>query len=475
MASTILKKALNFSAINPPIFIRAYSTAKRNNLYSRISPLGDPNLSLVPVLDQWVQEGKKVKGAELQHIVRNLRARQRFQHALQSVSAVQLDLIGRVQGLEAAESYFNSLNDEDKVDKVYGALLNCYVREGLVDKSLAHLQKMKDLGFASSALSYNSLMCLYNHTGQFEKIPDVLSHMKQNGVSADNFSYRICMHAYGARSDIGSMEHILEEMENQPHITMDWLTYSTVASVYIKAGLKEKALIYLKKCEEKVSKDAVGYNNLISMYATLGNKDEMMRLWDLQKRNSKKQINRDYITMLGSLVRIGELEESKKLFEEWESSCETYDFRVPNVLLFGYSQRGLIENAEAMLRDIVKKGKTPTPNSWSIVAAGYLDKLNMEKAFECIKEALAVQEENIRWRPKPLLISSILSWLGDNSDADDVEAFISSLKNKVPKSREMFHVLIKAYTRSGKEVDGLLESMKADNITEDEETKSLLS
>ncbi|KAJ0102953.1 hypothetical protein Patl1_04618 [Pistacia atlantica] len=387
MASTVFKKALNFSAINPPIFIRAYSAAKRNNLYSRISPLGDPNLSLVPVLDQWVQEGKKVKGAELQHIVRNLRARQRFQHALQ--------------------------------------------------------------------------------------IPDVLSDMKQNGVSPDNFSYRICMHAYGARSDIGSMEHILEEMENQPHITMDWLTYSTVASVYIKAGLKEKALIYLKKCEEKVSKDAVGYNNLISMYATLGNKDEMMRLWGLQKRNSKKQINRDYITMLGSLVRIGELEESKKLFEEWESSCETYDFRVPNVLLFGYSQRGLIENAEAMLRDIVKKGKTPTPNSWSIVVAGYLDKQNMEKAFECIKEALAVQEENIRWRPKPLLISSILSWLGDNGDADDVEAFISSLKNKVPKSREMFHVLIKAYTRSGKEVDGLLESMKADNITEDEETKSL--
>ncbi|XP_044489054.1 pentatricopeptide repeat-containing protein At4g21705, mitochondrial-like isoform X2 [Mangifera indica] len=381
-------------------------------------------------------------------------------------SAVRLDLIGKVHGLEAAETYFNSLNDEDKIDKVYGALLSCYVREGLVDKSLAHLQKMKELGFASTALNYNDLMCLYSHTGQFEKIPDVLLDMKENGVSPDNFSYRICMNAYGAISDISSMEHILEEMENQPYLTMDWLTYSTVASVYVKADLKEKALIYLKKCEEKVSKDAVGYNHLISLYATLGNKDEMMRLWGLQKRNSKKQMNRDYITMLGSLVKIGELEESEKLFKEWDSSCQTYDFRVPNVLLIGFSQRGLIEKAEAMLRDIVKKGKTPTPNSWAIVAAGYLDKQNMEKAFECIKEALAVHEENKQWRPKPSLISGILSWLGDNRDADEVEAFVVSLINKVPETREMYLALRNAYMRSGKEIDQLLESMKADNITE---------
>ncbi|XP_044489063.1 pentatricopeptide repeat-containing protein At4g21705, mitochondrial-like [Mangifera indica] len=474
MASTILKRALKFTPINSPLFTRAYRAAEGNNLHSRISPLGDPNLSLVPVLDQWIQEGKKCTVFELQRVVRDLRARRRFKHALQvsewmssnglpfsvSDSAVRLDLISKVNGLEAAETYFNSLNGEYKIDKVYGALLSCYVREGLVDKSLAHLQKMKELGFAS-AFNYNDLMCLYRHTGQFEKIPHVLSDMKENGVSPDSFSYRICMRACGARSDSSSMEHILEEMENQPHITMDWLTYSTVASVYIKAGLIEKSLIYLKKCEEKVSKDAVGYNHLILLYATLGNKDEMMRLWGLQKSNSKKLINRDYITMLDSLVKIGELEESEKLFKEWDSSCQTYDFRVPNILLTGFSRRGFIEKAEAMLRDIVKKGKTPTPNSWAIVAAGYLDKQNMERAFECIKEALAVHEENKPWRPRPSLISSILSWLGDNRDADEVEAFVISLKYKVPESREVYLALRNSYTRSGKEVDQLLESMKA--------------
>lgn len=389
--------------------------------------------------------------------------------------AVQLDLIGRVHGLESAENYFRNLDDRDKTGKVYGAFLNCYVREGLVDKSLSHMQKMRELGFAATALNYNDLMCLYTNTGELDKVPDVFLEMKENGVSPDAFSYRICMNSYGARSDFDSIEKILAEMESQPHISMEWMTYATVANIYVKAGEKERARIYLKKCEEKVKKDALGYNHLISLNASLGNKDEMMRLWGLAKTNCKKQLNRDCITMLGCLVKLGELEEAEKLLEEWESSCQCYDFRIPNVLLIGYTQKGLNEKAEAKLRDIVKKQKIPTPNSWSIIAAGYLSKQNMEKAFECMKEALAVQAESKGWRPKPNLISSILNWLGDNGVVEEVEAFVRSLEIKFPKNRDMYHALIKAHIRSGKEVDGLLNSMKADNIEEDEETMTILS
>lgn len=390
-------------------------------------------------------------------------------------SAVQLDLISRVRGLDAAESYFDNLSDQQKNDKTYGALLNCYVREGLVNKSLTHLQKMTELGFASSTLSYNDIMCLYTRSDQLEKIPDVLLEMKKNGVSPDNFSYRICISSHGARSDLNSMEKVLEEMESQPFISMDWTTYSTVANFYIKAAVHEKSLVYLKKCEEKVNKDALGYNHLISHYASLGNKDEMMRLWTLQKAMCKKQVNRDYITMLGSLVKIGDLEETEKLLKEWESCCQFFDFRVPNILLIGYAQKGLIEKAEARVEEFVRQGKTPTPNSWGIVAAGYLERQNMEKVFECMKKALIVRERNKGWRPKPEVISSLLSWLSDSGDIEELEAFVSSLKSVIPVNREMYHALIKAYIRVGKEVDCLLQSMNSDKLDADEETEKILN
>ncbi|KAF3442111.1 hypothetical protein FNV43_RR16027 [Rhamnella rubrinervis] len=99
----------------------------------------------------------------------------------------------------------------------------------------------------------------------------------------------------------------------------------------------------------------------------------------------------------------------------------------------------------------------------------------MEKAFDCMKKALTVREQNKGWRPKPEVISSMLNSLSDSGDIEELEAFVSSLKSVIPVNREMYHSLIKAYVRVGKEVDCLLQSMNSDKIDADEETEKILS
>lgn len=199
---------------------------------------------------------------------------------------------------------------------------------------------------------------------------------------------------------------------------------------------------------------------MISHYGNLGNKEEMLRLWGVHKVVCKKQINRDYITMLGSLVKLGELETAETVLKEWESSCHTYDFRVPNILLIGYCQNDLVDKAETMLHDIIKKGQTPIPNSWAIIAAGYLNMNNMEKAFECMKKAIAVRGQNPAWRPKPHLVSSISKWLGDQQDSREVEAFLSSLKTVVT---------------GNKNVHDATRNTEASGIEEENENEEILS
>ena len=389
--------------------------------------------------------------------------------------AVQLDLIGRVRGFLSAEIYFNNLQNHDQTDKTYGALLNCYVRQRQTDKSLSHLQKMKEMGFASSPLTYNDMMCLYTNVGQYEKVPDVLAEMKLNNVYPDNFSYRICINSYGAVSDNEGVEKVLKEMERQPHISMDWNTYAVAANFYIKAGLSDKAIEALKKSEERLDKrDGLGYNHLISLYASMGNKAEVLRLWGLEKSACKKHINRDYITMLESLVKLGELEEAEKVIKEWESSGNCYDLRVPNIVIIGYSEKGLFEKAQAMLEELMEKGKLTTPNSWGTVAAGYMDNGEMEKAVECMKAAISLHVNNKGWKPNGRVIGGILSWLGEKGRREEVEAFVESLRAVIPMNRQMYHTLIMANIRAGKEVDELLARMKADKIDEDAETKKIL-
>lgn len=389
--------------------------------------------------------------------------------------AIHLDLIGAIHGCEVAESYFSSLIDEDKNEKTYGALLNCYVREGLVTEALQHLQRMKNKGYGSSAITYNNLMVLYKKAGKLEKIPEILAEMKKNGIAPDNFSYRTCISSFSERSDLGGIEKILDEMESQAGISMDWNTYSIAAFQFIRANEKEKALAYMKKAEKSLDGDAVGYNHLISLYAHLEKKDDMMRLWAIQKFVCKKQINRDYITILGSLVKIGELETAKTVLDEWVSSCHTFDFRVPNILLIGYCQKGLAEKSEEILRDIIKRGQNPTPNSWSIIASGYLNNKNPEKALECMKRAVAAKERNDKWMPKPDQVSRLLQWLGEEGGIEEVEAFMWQLKTVMPVNREMYHALIKASVRAGKDTGPVLDQMQNDKIDVDDETQKLLS
>ncbi|XP_006347052.1 pentatricopeptide repeat-containing protein At4g21705, mitochondrial [Solanum tuberosum] len=463
---------------------------KKVSLYSKISPLGNPTCTVTNELDEWVCKGNKIRFAEMQRIILDLRKRKRFSQALEASEwlkssgiftfsstehAVQLDLIGKVHGFPDAESYFNNLSKEDKNDKTYGALLHCYVRQCQMEKALTHLRKMEEEGVSLSSVAFNDIMSLYTRTGEYERIPEMLRHMKEIGVCPDNLSYRICINSYGARSDIEGMERVLNEMENQSFIVMDWNTYAAVANTYVKEGLNDKANSFLKKAEEKIdNKEGIGYNYLISVHSKLGNKDEVIRLWFLEKSALKRCINRDYINMLEALVRLDSLEEAEQLLKEWETSDNCYDIRVPYIVIIGYTDKQLYEKAETMLEDLSTKGKILTPNVWGRLAAGYLDKDKFERGVKCMKVALSLKKDRKGWKPDPKVIMRILSLFAENGNVNDAESFFHSLRPIVAVNREMYHALLKSYIADGKEVESLLNSMRDDNIDENEETKVIL-
>ncbi|GJN19797.1 hypothetical protein PR202_gb07106 [Eleusine coracana subsp. coracana] len=460
-----------------------YSTEKLRperplGLQSTLSPLGHPGTLLVPEIELWAaRPGNRIRPVELRRIVKEFRKRRRHRQALEISEwmnakghvkfvprdhDVHLDLVGQVHGVEAAETYFNNLSEKDKTEKTYGALLNCYTRELLVDKALAHFQTMKELGFVFLPRSYNSIMGLYTNLGQHEKVPSVIAEMKSNGIVPDNFSYRICINSYGTKADFFGMENTLEEMECDPQIVVDWNTYAVVASNYIKGDLREKAYSALQKAEAKIDKkDPDAYNHLISLYGQLGDKSEVKRLWALQMSNCKRHINHDYNAMLATLVKLDEIAEAEALLKEWESSGNAFDFHVPNVLLVGYRQKGLLDKAEMLLDNFLKKGKKPPSISWTIVAIGYAEKGDAGKAYEMMKNALRVYNPDRGWVPRPSMIEMILKYLGDEAELKDVESFIDLLKVAVPMNSEMADALSRARAREEKKAEEMTEDLSS--------------
>uniref|UniRef100_A0A1J3J1P7 Pentatricopeptide repeat-containing protein, mitochondrial n=1 Tax=Noccaea caerulescens TaxID=107243 RepID=A0A1J3J1P7_NOCCA len=94
--------------------------------------------------------------------------------------------------------------------------------------------------------------------------------MKKENVAPDNYSFRICINAFGAMSDLERIGSVLQDMERR----------------------RDKAIALLKMSETRlVSKDGEGYNHLIMLYARLGNKTEVIRLWEQDRNQCRNQCN----------------------------------------------------------------------------------------------------------------------------------------------------------------------------------------
>jgi hypothetical protein len=94
--TTIVKFGTRFGLPNPPN-VSLYSTSTTptlrrrpcnaslslTDLYRRISPVGNPRLTIVPILDQWIAEGRTVSREPLISIIKELRYYKRYAHALE--------------------------------------------------------------------------------------------------------------------------------------------------------------------------------------------------------------------------------------------------------------------------------------------------------------------------------------------------------------------------------------------------------
>ncbi|XP_031283144.1 pentatricopeptide repeat-containing protein At2g20710, mitochondrial-like [Pistacia vera] len=445
--------------------ISSYSTATRNltterrstnpdsnsmrGLFRRITPLGDPTVSIVPLLDQWVQEGRTVEKEQLQLFIKELRSFRRFTHALQismwmtdkrylpltsADVAIRLDLISKVHGLERAENYFNNVAKQLRRFAAYSALLNCYANAKSVEKAEATMQEMSDLGLSPRTPSvYNSMLNLYYQTGNYEKLDSLMHEMKEKGIGYDKITCSIRLSAYAAASDVEGIDKIVNLMESNPTVLLDWKIYGTAASGYAKAGFLDKSFQMLKKSEGLISgkshtEAAKAYHFLITQNATNGQKDEVLRLWEIYKKNVAIY-NRGYISVIKSMLKFDDLETAEKIFEDWDSQSLSNDIRIPNFLIGSYCRKGLLHKAESLISKAKLKGEKPNCKTWFYMATGYLKNNQTLEAVEAMKEALVVCRN--KWKPSKEHLASSLTFLNNGvENIVGVEKFINLLREK---------------------------------------------
>ncbi|KVH89533.1 Pentatricopeptide repeat-containing protein [Cynara cardunculus var. scolymus] len=411
-----------------------------SSLYRRISPVGDPDISIIPVLDQWVSEGREVDKESLINIIASLKKYKRFKHALEWMTnkryippmkddiKSRLPLIYKVHGLEKAEEFYNNISQIFKGYEVDTTLLYIYSLEKSVDKAEAVMQKLRKTGCPMTAFPYNILLNLYYHIRDWAKMDALTKEMAKNGIYGDRHSFTPLLNAYAANSDIEGLNRTMAIMEADPRVCMDCKTYIFAANAFLKTGLVEKCLKLMKDAEMAITvKDRYkSLNTLLRMYTDLGKKDEVYRIW---KRLAEKKIyNTGYRRMINSLLRFDDVEGAERVFEEWETKGLSYDFVILDELIDVYVKTGNLGKAEILLKHGIEKGGNPTFRTWYCLTIGYIEDNQVVKGFEALKNAtfscrfLPFQE------PVKDKLAIVLECLESRRNMEEVAGFMKSLE-----------------------------------------------
>ncbi|XP_076918926.1 pentatricopeptide repeat-containing protein At2g20710, mitochondrial-like [Bidens hawaiensis] len=417
-----------------------------SSLYRRISPVGDPDLSILPVLDLWVTEGRKVDKDSLDKIIKSLINFKRFKHALEISEWMtdkrympptkgdireRLHLIYKVHGLQKAEEFYNNISQVLKGFIVDVCLLNIYSLEKLVDKAEAMFQKLCEKGRVRTPLPFNILLNLYYNVGNWEKMDALIKEMEKAGLYPDKYSLTPRLNAYAETGNIEGLNKIMEIMEADPRVGVDCETYLIAANAFLKAGLGEKSLGLLKMVEKMAMTKKGWYkilSNVLRTYAKLGKKDEVERIWNILKKD--KVYNVGYRNMINALLKFDDVEGAVKIFKEWEMTGLSYDFRVVDDLIDVYVKNGQLVKAEAVLNSGIEKEGTPSFHTWYGLMIGYVEDGQVLKGVVALKNAvlscrLLPSEEPVK--DKLAIVLECLERKYNAVGNEEIEGFMKSL------------------------------------------------
>lgn len=458
---------------------------KWNAIFRKLSLMDNPQLGSASVLNDWEKGGRSLTKWELCRVVKELRKFRRYKQALEvydwmnnrgerfrlsaSDAAIQLDLIAKVHGVASAEDFFLSLPDTLKDRRVYGALLNAYVRARMRGNAELLIDKMRDKGYAVHSLPYNVMMTLYMKIKEYDEVESMVSEMKEKGIRLDVYSYNIWLSSCGSQGSTEKMEGVFELMKVDKAVNPNWTTFSTMATMYIKMGQIEKAEESLRRVESRITgRDRVPYHYLLSLYGSVGKKEEVYRVWNLYKSVFPGVTNLGYHAMISSLARIGDIEGMEKIFEEWLSVKSSYDPRIANLMMSWYVKEGNFDKAEAFFNGIIEEGGKPNSTSWEILAEGHIRERRILEALSCLKEAFAAEGAK-SWRPKPVNVINFFKACDEESNMGSKEALVVLLRQPGYRKEKDYMSLI------GLTDEAVAENNKKNDEDSDEDSEMLLS
>jgi pentatricopeptide repeat protein len=371
--------------------------------------------------------------------------------------ASRLDLIAKVHGIQKAEKYIEKIPKFFIGELVYRTLLINCVHIINLKKAEAVFKKIKELEFPITVEACNQMIILYKRLDK-RRIANILLLMEKENLKPSLFTYRLLLDTKGESKDLAGMEMLFETMKAEG-VVPDIYVLTVLAKHYISGGLKDKAKIFVKEIEErKLEESTEARKALLPLYASLGNSDEVAKIW---KECELDPTMSECIAAIGAWGKLGKVEEAEAVFEMMLQKWKKLSSRHYSALLKVYVNHKLLTKGKEFVKQMGDSGCWVGPWAWDALVRIYSDTGDVEKAASILHKA--AQQNSVRPLFNTYMV--VMEDYAKRGDIHNTEKLFLRMKQSGYTGRlKPFEILIQAYINAKAPVYGLRERMKAENV-----------
>jgi len=215
------------------------------------------------------------------------------------------------------------------------------------------------------------------------------------------------------------------------------------------------------------------YFFLISLYAGTSNLGEVIRVWNSLMSIYRKPNNMSYLVLLQAFRKLKDVNSLTKFYKEWESSCSSYDVRLPNVAISTYLSQDMYKEAALIFDDARKRCKGPFFSAREMFMVYYLKTSQVDLALSHLESAVSEVEAD-EWCPTPETATAFFKYFEGEKDVDGAEEFCRVLKTLNCLTSNIYHLLLNTYIAAGKLAPEMRQRLKEDHIEINTDLEKLL-
>lgn len=285
------------------------------------------------------------------------------------VLAIMIDALVYNDHLEEAVTMFNNRHPKISASTgMYISLLRAFANSRQASRAMAMWQQMQAAKIPMNTKVYNAVIDAQVRDGLMDEVKNLMQNMEQHGCTPDGITFSLIVKGYCFMGDLDKAFEVLRDMQKN-HMAKDSVIYNTLLDGCVRHDRMDLADLILEDMENfNIVPSNFTLGILVKMY---GRRKQLKKAFEamseLQKRHGFKANDHVKTCLMSACFHNHDVEAAFKVFEELRTSEQGADWKTYSSMISGAVRHGYIEKAVAVVEDAYglspgAKVKALTPN-----------------------------------------------------------------------------------------------------------------